>query len=100
MWVRDDEVVVRGRDGAPVHVKGYLQDVTVGHGNRMRLELLAGVLALAAEEIAPDQLIAKATELLAAALGDIVATFVEILPGPTLRPRYTTSPAGLPGRCR
>ena len=64
----------------------------------MRLELLAGVLALAAEEIAPDELIARATKLLAAALGDIVATFVEILPGPALRPRYTTSPAGLPGK--
>jgi PAS domain S-box-containing protein len=96
VWVRDDEVVVRGPDGRPLHVEGYLQDVTASHDDRTRLELLAGVLALAAEEMSPEELIAEATERLAAALGDIVATFVEIHPGPKLRPRYTTSPAGLP----
>ena len=71
-------------------------DASARSDDRTRLELLAGVLALAAEEMSPEQLIAEATELLASALGDIVATFVEVSPGPALRPRYTTSPAGLP----
>ena len=57
----DDEMVVSGPDGCPVHVEGYLQDVTASHDDRMRLELPPGVLALAAEEIAPDELIARAT---------------------------------------
>jgi PAS domain S-box-containing protein len=90
VWVRDDEIVV---DGA---AHGYLQDVTAHKQDRMRLELLAHVLALAAQEMPPEQIIAEAADTLAAAIGDVTVTFVEIAPDGTLDPRYTTNPSGLP----
>ncbi|MDX6399340.1 MAG: hypothetical protein QOJ43_2748, partial [Gaiellaceae bacterium] len=90
VWVRDDEVVV---DGA---AHGYLQDVTAHKQDRMRLELLAHVLALAAEEMPPERIIAEAADTLAAAIGDVTVTFVEIGPEGELDPRYTTNPSGLP----
>ena len=50
VWVRDDEVIVGGENGAEPVSQGYMQDVTSRRRDSMRLELLVGILGLAAEE--------------------------------------------------
>ena len=94
VWVRDDEIVVTSEDGTPVAVHGYLQDVTSRRNDRMRLELLVGILALAAEERAPEEIVAGAARLLANAVGDVNVTFVDVEADGQLRARYSTELSG------
>src|SRR5688500_4399098 len=54
VWIRDEEIVVHDESGRPAAVHGYLQDVTARKQDTCRLELLAYVLSLAAEELAPQ----------------------------------------------
>ena len=89
VWVCDDELAVTDEDGIPVAAHGYLQDVSARRYDRMRLELLAGILRLAAEELPPARIVSKAAGLLAEALGDVRVTFVEI-DGDDLHARYST----------
>jgi len=100
VWVRDEEVVVHDAEGVPVHVAGYLQDVTDRHHERMRLELLAQILALAANDLSPTQLIANTSTFLAFMLGRVRVTYVEIGPAPAARhatrPTRTRDSARLP----
>ena len=67
-----------------------MQDVTSRRRDSMRLELLVGILGLAAEERTPEEIVGEAARMLAAAVGDVNVTFVAIEPGPTLRARYST----------
>ena len=90
IWVRDDEIVVTDETGAPVAVHGYLQDVTSRRNDRMRLELLVGILGLAAEDREPEQIVTEAARMLAAAVGDVNVTFVDIEPEGRLHARYST----------
>ena len=90
VWVRDDEIVVTDAGGAPEAAHGYLQDVTARRRDSMRLELLVGILGLAAEERTPEEIVAEVARMLAVAVGDVNVTFVAIEPGPTLRARYST----------
>ena len=90
VWVRDDEMVVGGENGAPSMSMGYLQDVTSRRRDSMRLELLVGILGLAAEERSPEEIVTEAARMLAEAVGDVNVTFVDIEPGPTLHARYST----------
>ena len=94
VWVRDDEVIVAGENGGPAVSQGYMQDVTSRRRDSMRLELLVGILGLAAEERAPEEIVSEAARMLAAAVGDVNVTFVAIEPGPTLRARYSTEHNG------
>ena len=94
VWIRDDEVIVAGENGAPAVSQGYMQDVTSRRQDRMRLELLVGILGLAAEERPPEEIVAEAARMLATAVGDVNVTFVEVQPGPTLRARYSTKHNG------
>ena len=94
VWVRDDEVIVAGENGGPPVSQGYMQDVTSRHRDSMRLELLVGILGLAAEERTPEEIVAEAARMLASAVGDVNVTFVAIEPGPTLRTRYSTEHNG------
>ena len=61
-----------------------------------RIELLEQLLALTTRDLTPDEILAEAGAHLAAALGDVVVTYVELTEDGTLRPRSTTSPSGLP----
>ena len=90
VWVRDDEIVVLDEDAKPVAAHGYLQDVTDRRNDKMRLELLVGILGLAAEDRAPEEIVMEAASMLAAAVGDVNVTFVDIEPGGNLRARYST----------
>jgi PAS domain S-box-containing protein len=90
VWVRDDEVVIAGENGSRPVSQGYMQDVTSRRRDRMRLELLVGILGLAAEERTPEEIVREAAVMLAAAVGDVDVTFVEIEPDGTLRARYST----------
>ena len=94
VWVRDDEVIVAGENGAPAVSQGYMQDVTSRRRDSMRLELLVGILGLAAEERTPEEIVAEAARMLASALGDVNVTFVEIDSGGLLRARYSTENNG------
>jgi two-component system cell cycle sensor histidine kinase/response regulator CckA len=96
VWVHDEEVVVRDAEGRPHHVEGYLQDVTAQRHDRERPELIARILALAADEVSGECLIAETAEVLAAAVGDVTVTFVELTSDGRVLPRYTTSEHGLP----
>src|SRR5215208_5575441 len=78
VWVRDDEVVVADEAGRPAQAQGYLQDVTSRRRDSMRLELLVGILGLAAEERTPEEIVAEATRKLASEVGDVNVTFVDI----------------------
>jgi PAS domain S-box-containing protein len=71
VWVRDDEIVV---DGA---AHGYLQDVTSHKQDSIRLELLVGILSLAADETPPDEIVVHAAERLAELFGDVQVTYAE-----------------------
>ena len=94
VWVRDDELVVHGEDGeASAH--GYLQDVTTRRRDGIRMQLLAHVLSLAAEELPPQEIISRTADELASALGDVDVTFVELTRERTTKPLYTTSADGL-----
>jgi len=90
VWVRDDEVIVAGENGSPPVSQGYMQDVTSRRRDSMRLELLVGILGLAAEERTPGEIITEAARRLAEAVGDVNVTFVDVAPGPTLHARYST----------
>jgi PAS domain S-box-containing protein len=92
VWIRDDEVVVNDADGRPAAAHGYMQDVTARHQDSLRLELLVGILSLAADETPPDEIIAHAAESLAGLFGDVQATYVERTADGSLDIRYTTHP--------
>ncbi|MCP9487039.1 MAG: PAS domain S-box protein [Gaiellaceae bacterium MAG52_C11] len=92
VWVRDEEVVVRDAAGVPIQAQGYLQDVTERRQQSMRLELLVQILALAAEDLSPSQLVERGSKLLAGVLGRVSVTYVEIGPGQTGKARYSTDP--------
>ena len=64
VWIRDDEIVVTDADGRPAAAQGYMQDVTDRRQDSLRLELLVGILSLAAEETPPDEIVAHAAERL------------------------------------
>jgi two-component system, cell cycle sensor histidine kinase and response regulator CckA len=89
VWVRDDEIVVPGENGAPPVAQGYLLDVSDRRHDSMRLELLVGILGLAAEERSPAEIVAGAARILAHALGDVKVTFVDVAGG-ELRMRHST----------
>jgi PAS domain S-box-containing protein len=93
VWVRDDEIVVPGENGTPPVAQGYLQDVTARRHDSMRLELLVGILGLAAEERPPAEIVTGAAQILAQVLGDVKVTFVEVVDG-DLRARHSTAPDG------
>jgi PAS domain S-box-containing protein len=84
VWVRDDEIVV---DGA---AHGFLQDVTSQRQDRVRLELLVGILSLAADETPPDEIVAHAAERLAELFGDVDVSYVERSDEGGFSIRYTT----------
>ncbi|MGH3073024.1 MAG: PAS domain S-box protein [Gaiellaceae bacterium] len=94
VWVRDDEIVVLDESGNPVAAHGYLQDVTDRRNDKMRLELLVGILGLAAEDRTPEEIVAEAARMLAAAVGDVNVTFVDVMPSGMLRARYSTEHNG------
>ncbi|HUP33486.1 MAG TPA: GAF domain-containing protein, partial [Gaiellaceae bacterium] len=95
VWIRDDEVIVPGAGGEPAVSQGYLQDVTARRRDSVRMELLAHVLALAAEELPPQEIISRTADELAAALGNVDVTFVALTPERTTKPLYTTDAEGL-----
>jgi PAS domain S-box-containing protein len=85
VWVRDDEIVVDGR------AHGYLQDVTGHKQDSVRLQLLVGILSLAADETAPDEIVAEAANSLAEIFGgDVDVTFAERRDEGGFSIRYTT----------
>ncbi len=94
VWIRDDETIVAGENGDASVSQGYMQDVTSRRRDSMRLELLVGILGLAAEERTPEEIVGEAARMLASAVGDVNVTFVAIEPGPTLRVRYSTEHNG------
>ena len=94
VWVRDDEVIVAGENGGPAVSQGYMQDVTSRRRDSIRLELLVGILGLAAEERSPEEIVSEAARMLAEAVGEVNVTFVDIEPGPRLHARYSTEKNG------
>ena len=58
VWIRDEEIVVADADGRPAAAQGYMQDVTARRQDSIRLELLVGILSLAADETPPDEIVA------------------------------------------
>ena len=92
IWIRDDEVVVADAEGRPAAAHGYMQDVTARFQDSLRLELLVGILSLAADETPPDEIIAHAAESLAGMFGDVQVTYVERSDEGRLNIRYTTHP--------
>jgi PAS domain S-box-containing protein len=84
VWVRDDEIVV---DGA---AHGYLQDITSHKHDRIRLELLVGILSLAADETPPDEIVAHAAERLAELVDDVHVSYVERRDETSFYIRYST----------
>ena len=84
VWVRDDEIVVEGA------AHGYLQDVTSHRQDRARLELLVGILSLAADETPPDEIVAHAAGRLAELFGDCHVTYAERRDEGGFYIRYTT----------
>ena len=92
VWIRDDEVVVGDAEGRPVAAHGYMQDVTARFQDSLRLELLVGILSLAADETPPDEIIAHAAESLAGMFGDVQVSYVERSDAGGLNIRYTTHP--------
>ena len=83
-----------GENGAEPVSQGYMQDVTSRRRDSIRLELLVGILGLAAEERRPEEIVGEAARMLASAVGDVNVTFVAIEPGPTLHARYSTEHNG------
>ena len=77
VWVRDDEIVVTDADGRPIAAQGYMQDVTARRQDSIRLELLVGILSLAADDTPPDEIVAAAADSLAGLFGDVDVSYVE-----------------------
>ena len=102
VWIRDDEIVVADADGRPAAAQGYMQDVTARRQDSIRLELLVGILSLAADETPPDEIVAHAAESLAALFGDVDVSYVERRDEGGFWIRYTTDQghAGVRGRSR
>lgn len=92
VWVRDDEIVVVDAEGTPTAAQGYLQDVTARRQDSLRLELLVGILSLAADETPPDEIIAHAAKSLAGLFGDVNVSYVERRDEDSFHIRYTTHP--------
>ena len=90
VWIRDDEIVVPDADGRPIAAQGYMQDVTDRRQDSLRLELLVGILSLAADETPPDEIVAAAAERLAALFGDVEVSYVERRNEGGFWIRYTT----------
>ncbi|HEY8103247.1 MAG TPA: PAS domain S-box protein [Gaiellaceae bacterium] len=84
VWVRDDEIVVNGA------AQGFLQDVTVHKQDQVRLELLVGILSLAADETPPDEIVAHAAGRLADLFGNVHVSYVERREEGGFYIRYTT----------
>jgi two-component system cell cycle sensor histidine kinase/response regulator CckA len=89
VWVRDEELVVSDMDGHPA-AHGYMQDVTARRQDSIRLELLVGILSLAADETPPDEIVAHAAESLAEIFGDCEVSYVERRDEGGFSVRYTT----------
>ena len=89
VWVRDEEVVVRDANGAPLHAAGYLQDVTAEHHESMRLELLVGVLETATSGADADEVTRAVVEELGTRFSDVRVTYATIS-GSTLECRYAS----------
>jgi two-component system, cell cycle sensor histidine kinase and response regulator CckA len=92
LWIRDDEIVVDDSDGQSVAAQGYMQDVTSHRQNSLRLELLIGILTLAANETEPEEVVAATAVSLAAVFGDVDVSYVERRDD-GFRIRYTTDEA-------
>ncbi|MDX6439451.1 MAG: two-component system, cell cycle sensor histidine kinase and response regulator CckA [Gaiellaceae bacterium] len=90
VWIRDDEIVVGDEDGRPTAAQGYMQDVSAHQQDSLRLELLVGILSLAANETDPDEVVAATAVNLAAAFGDVRVSYVERHDDGDFRIRYTT----------
>ena len=90
VWIRDDEIVVEDDDGQPAAAQGYMQDVTTRRQDSIRLELLVGILSLAADETPPDEIVAHAAESLAELFGDCAVSYVERSKDDVFAVRYTT----------
>jgi PAS domain S-box-containing protein len=90
VWIRDDEIVVYDEEGRPANAHGYMQDETARRQDSIRLELLVGILSLAADEMPPDKLVAAAAESLAGLFGDVDVTYVERRDEGGFWIRYTT----------
>ena len=71
VWIRDEEIVVADADGRAAAAQGYMQDMTTRRQDSIRLELLVGILSLAADETPPDEIVAAAAEQLAQLFGDV-----------------------------
>ena len=76
--------------GTPTAAQGYMQDVTDRRHDSRRLELLVGILSLAADETPPDEIVAAAAQNLAALFGDVEVTYVEPRKEGGYWIRYTT----------
>ncbi len=90
LWIRDDEIVVADSDGGSVAAQGYMQDVTSHRQDSLRLELLIGILSLAANETEPDEVVAATAASLAAVFGDVDVSYVERGDDGSFRIRYST----------
>jgi PAS domain S-box-containing protein len=90
VWIRDDEIVVSGADDRPAAAQGYMQDVTARQQDSIRLELLVGILSLAANETPPDDIVAAAADRLAGLFGDVDVSYVERRDEGGFWIRYTT----------
>ncbi len=90
VWISDAELVVAAENGRPAVAQGYMQDVSAGRQDSLRLELLVGILSLAADETPPDEIIAHAAESLAGLFGDVDVSYVERGDEGGFRIRYTT----------
>ena len=83
-------MVVPDTDGRPAVAQGYMQDVTARRQDSIRLELLVGILSLAADETPPDDIVAHAAQSLAALFGDVAVSYVERRDESGFWIRYTT----------
>ena len=92
VWIRDDEIVVDDEEGRPATAHGYMQDETARRQDSIRLELLVGILSLAADETPPDKIVARAAESLVDVFGDVQVSYVERLDQDGFNIRYTTHP--------
>jgi PAS domain S-box-containing protein len=90
VWIRDDAIVVEDADGHPAAAQGYMQDVTTRRQDSIRLELLVGILSLAADETPPDEIVAHAAESLAELFGDCEVSYVDRSSDDVFSVRYTT----------
>ena len=72
IWVRDQAATVRGSDGEPLYVQGYLQDVTAAHEMQSERDALRTEARTATSEAANRQkrldLLARASVVLVASL--------------------------------